>query len=333
MRRSALITGVGGQDGILLAQHLLGQGYRVAGTVRPGGRGSARSVYLTGVDVRECDVRDSDGFATLLEDVRPDQIYNLAAFSSMVGSWENRDVVTAVNADAVESMVQATATHAARHHSSPRFFQASSSAVYGSVVTGPCTESTPHHPESPYAEAKSRAHRAAAEARDRDGLFVSVGVLFNHESPLRGHGFVSRRVSRAVAAISEGHADELVLGDLSAARDWGAAKDHVRAMHLAMTHDIPDDYVLATGRVHTVKDLVEAAFAAAELPDPWVHVRQDPARMRSADVPGLAGDTTHATDTLGWRATTSFDEMVAQMVSADVRRLRSGVEESADYLP
>ena len=331
MTRTALVTGAAGQDGVLLARHLLAAGYRVVGTVLPGSA-SPLMPYLEGVDVEPHDLRDSAGFDRLLETYAPDEVYNLAGFTSVGASWDAGDLVHEVNTAAVEAMLASLVALRERTGSAPRFFQASSSEVFGPQAVNPQDETTPHDPQNPYARSKSLAQLATVRARADHGLFACVGILYNHESPLRGAQFVTRKIIRAAVEISEGTRESVSLGNLDVSRDWGAAKDYVAGMHLALAHDHPDDYVLATGTLHSLQDLLELAFGAVGIDDPWPYVQQDPALMRKADAPGLAGDASHALKQLGWTAATPFERLVDEMVEVEIRRVRTGVEESAEYL-
>ena len=323
---TALITGVGGQDGVLLARHLLGLGYRVVGTSRPGSA-LRLGVYLDGVTIAALAPGDRAGFAALIEQHRPDEVYNLAAQSSVARGWEDPQGTHATNAGSVEQMLASIAAVA----EPPRFFQASSSEIFGTSPPNPQNELTSLDPGNPYAESKAHAHAAVAAARE-DGLFACSGILYNHESPVRDPHFVVRKITRAAAEIAACRRDVVELGNLDVSRDWGAATDYVVAMHAALTHDDPDDYVIATGEAHTLRDLVEAAFAAAGVSDGWSHVRQDPELLRRSDPPGRVGDATRAREVLGWQPSTSFVDLVASMVEADRRRVDSGIEESPDYL-
>lgn len=323
---TALITGVGGQDGVLLARHLMAQGYSVVGTRRPG-VSNPLEPYLGGVTVVEHDLVDTMAFGELVRRFRPDEIYNLAGFSSVGRSWDEPEAALEVNAAAVERML-AVVSAADRP---PRFFQASSSEVFGVDPVNPQNEDTPHRPDNPYAASKSRAHAATVAARDA-GLFACVGILYTHESPLRGSHFVTRKITRAAAEIAAGQRDVLELGNLEIARDWGAAREYVVAMHAALCHDEPGDYVIATGRTHTLRDLVDDAFTAAGIADGWSHVRQDPKLMRQSDALVRVGDASRARKVLGWQATVSFPDLVREMVEVDQRRVATGVEESPDYL-
>ena len=331
--RTALITGVCGQDGIYLARHLLAEGYLVVGTARPGSSGSPLvAAYLGGITVVELDQRDGPGFETLLGDVRPDEIYNLAGFTSVGASWGHAEVVAETNGIAVLRMLETLVRHRDRHGVAPRFFQPSSSEMFGTADHMPQTELTPHHPRSPYATSKSFAHYLTVNYRESYDLFTCTATLYNHESPLRGPQFVTRKISRAVAEIALGRRETLTLGNLDVRRDWGFAGDYVRSMHLMLQGDDPADYIVATGRAHSLSELLRLAFAAVDIGDPTPHLRQDPALMRPADVAELYGDPTKAREQLHWEPTVGFADVIEHLVHTDIRRLESGVEESADYL-
>lgn len=325
MTSTALITGVGGQDGVLLAHHLLSLGYRVVGTIRPDVP-SPLEPYLTGVQVVSHDVRDAAGFDRLIDRHGPDEVYNLAGFTSVGASWDNRDLVMQVNRTAVDSMLSSLA-----RRDGVKFFQASSSEVFGPDADNPQDESTPHDPQNPYAESKSLAHSATVRARDA-GLFACVGILYNHESPFRPKRFVTRKITHAAVQIAEGRRDTVTLGNLQVSRDWGAAREYVVAMHALLQQPTPSDYVIATGRLRTLGDLLEVAFAAVGIDDPWPHVEQDPALLRTADAPGLSGDAGKARRDLGWVPTTTFEQLVGEMVAIDQRRIRTGLDEDIAYL-
>lgn len=328
---TALVTGVAGQDGVLLARLLLADGHRVIGTRSPGPLPQL-APYLEGVEVREHDIRDTAGFERLLVAEQPDEIYNLAGFTSVGSSWDNPELVEQVNATAVEHMLDALLAWRDRTGREPRFFQASSSEVFGPAAANPQREDTDHDPQNPYAESKSRAHALTVRAREVHGLFASVGILYNHESPLRDSRFVTRKITRAAAEIAAGRRDSLTLGNLDVSRDWGAARDYVVAMQRVLQHPEPGDFIIATGRLHSLKELLELAFAAAGVADPWAYVQQDESLLRSADAPGLTGDAGKTQRELGWTAATSFEDLVTEMVRVDSERLRSGVEESPDYV-
>jgi GDPmannose 4,6-dehydratase len=330
---TALITGVGGQDGIYLSRHLVGLGYRVVGTVRPGGAGNdARAVYLDGVEVVELDQLDRDGFTDLLDQVRPTELYNLAGFTSVGASWGSAEVVAETNGLAVLRMLEELIRHRERHGSAPKFFQPSSSEMFGVSDQQPQTEGTPHHPRSPYAATKSFAHHLTVNYRESYGLFTCTGTLYNHESPLRGPQFVTRKISRAVAEIALGRRETLTLGNLDVRRDWGFAGDYARSMHLMLQSDEPHDFIVATGQSRPLSKVLELAFASIGIDDPTAYVRQDPAFMRPADVADLYGDPTKASEQLGWAPTVPFERVIEHMVRIDIERLRTGVDESVSYL-
>ncbi|HEY0904796.1 MAG TPA: GDP-mannose 4,6-dehydratase [Marmoricola sp.] len=316
MTRTHLITGVTGQDGILLARHLSGLDGRVVGTIRPGSpRARARAaVYLPGVDVVEHDIRDTDGFRTILERHAPAQVYNLAAISSVGASWERPEEAEEINGAAVAGMLDVLDDHPAI-----RFLQAGSAEQDGPAA-------------SPYSSAKSAAQQHVTAARER-GLFACVALLHIHESPVRHPGFVVRKITRAAAAIRMGVQEELTLGSLDVRRDWGAAVDTVRAFPAMLALDAPADLQVATGTIHSLHDVLDCAFAAAGLGDPDRFVRQDRGLTRPADAALLQGDPTPLREATGWEPRWTFEEMVAHMVRTDLQRLESGIAESSSYLP
>ncbi|WP_309649357.1 GDP-mannose 4,6-dehydratase [Nocardioides sp.] len=319
--RVALVTGVAGQDGVYLARELIARGWQVVGTVRPGDPAvTAMSVYLSGVEVVSHDLCDAAGFGSLVELWRPSRVFNLAGFSSVGASWDQPDLVEEVNGVAVERMLASLVELRDRHGDDVRFFQA-----------GSAEESAPGA-SSPYAQSKVRARAAVSVAREAFGLHAVTATLHNHESPLRPRRFVTRKITRAAASIALGRASSVTLGNLDVSRDWGAAADYVRAMVAMLELDTPRDLVVATGVTHTLHDLLAAAFAAAGLGDPSAYVVQDPALLRPADAPTLAADISETRRVLGWKPSTSFEDVVAQMVRVDLERLRSGVEESPAYL-
>jgi GDPmannose 4,6-dehydratase len=329
---TALITGVAGQDGIYLARHLVDLGYRVVGTVRPESGPGDRTVYLEGVELVAVDQRDRDGFAATLEATRPDEIYNLAGFTSVGASWRNAELVTETNGLAVVRILEELLRYRERHGAAPKYFQPSSSEMFGISDQQPQTEGTPHHPRSPYAATKSFAHHLTVNYRESYGLFTCTGTLYNHESPLRGSQFVTRKISRSVAEIALGRRHTLTLGNLDVRRDWGFAGDYARAMHLMLQLEQPADFIIATGQSRQLSEVLTVAFGAIGIDDPASYVEQDPALMRPADVVDLYGDPTKAREQLGWQSTLGFEAVIEHMVRADIARLRSGVEESTDYL-
>jgi GDPmannose 4,6-dehydratase len=318
--KRALITGIGGQDGSYLAEFLLECGYAVAGVVRPG---SSEYPNLESVrdriELLEADLLDQRSLATALEAARPGEVYNLASPSFVPASWE-RPVATAEFA-----AVGATSLLEAIRAVDPaiRFYQASSSEIFGEPRESPQTEETPLKPVTPYGVAKAYAHFIVSSYRRQYRLFACSGILYNHESPRRPLEFLPRKVAHGAAAISLGLQDELVLGDLDAKRDWGYAGDYVRAMWLMLQEDEPGDYVVASGESHSVREFVQCAFAHVGL-DWQKHVRVDPALQRGpAELHRLVGDASHAHDRLGWRPELGFEQLARLLVDADLERLRT----------
>ena len=320
MTRRAFVTGIGGQDGALLAAHLLDQGYEVTGVVR---RDADEYPNLEGlrsrIELVRADLLHHTSLVQALQATRPTEVYNLAAPSFVPRSWDE-PIRTAEFA-----AVGATAMLEAIREVDPaiRFYQASSSEIFGDPRETPQTEETAPSPLTPYGVAKAYAHFIAASYRRRYGMFTCCGILYNHESPLRPVDFLPRKVARAAAAISLGLEEELVLGDLSARRDWGYAGDYVRAMWLMLQHDEPGDYIVATGVSRSVEELVACAFAAVSL-DWRDHVRSDPALYRgAAELHDLVGDASKARRLLGWEPELSFEELLRTMVEADLARLQA----------
>lgn len=331
--KTALITGLAGQDGVYLARHLHNLGYKVIGTVVSlEAAGAALDAYLPNALVHELDVRDSQGLGQLLTQHRPDEIYNLASWSSVGRSWGDPEQVTAVNGLAVLGMLEQLKLLRDADGYSPRVCQASSSEMFGLVEELPQTEAYPHHPRSPYAVSKSFAHHTAVNYRESYGMFVANAILFNHESPLRPAAFVTRKITRGAAAISLGRQESLTLGRLDVRRDWGFAGDYVQAMHRMLQQDQPEDFNIATGVSHSLHDFLREAFTAAGVPDFEDRIETDPALLRPADVPETRGDSGKALATLGWKPELPFSNLVEQMVEADLRRIRSGVEHDPSYL-
>jgi GDPmannose 4,6-dehydratase len=316
--RRALITGITGQDGSYLAELLLEKGYEVFGMTR---RASTENVERIGhltdrISLIQGDLLDPHSLVSALRTAEPTEVYNLAAQSFVPTSW-NQPVLTAeFTAVGVTRLLEAVRTV----DPNIRFYQASSSEMYGKVREVPQTEQTPFHPRSPYGVAKAYGHYITVNYRESYGLFAVAGILFNHESPRRGLEFVTRKISDGVARIKLGLADELRLGNLDAERDWGYAGDYVEAMWRMLQRDEPDDYVIATGEPHSVKNFVDAAFAHAGL-DPERHVKTDPEFLRPAEVDHLVGDASKARSVFGWKPQHSFNELVEMMVDADVERL------------
>ena len=320
--RRALVTGVGGQDGSFLAALLLEEGYEVAGVVRRERAAYEEALAPLGgrIELVEADLLDQASLAAALRRAGPTEVYNLAAPSFVPRSWDE-PVLTAEFA-----AVGATSLLEAIREVDPgiRFYQASSSEIFGEPRETPQSEQTAPSPLTPYGVAKAYAHFIARSYRRRYGMFTCCGILYNHESPLRPVEFLPRKVARAAAAISLGLEQELVLGDLGARRDWGYAGDYVRAMWLMLQHQEPGDYVVATGVSHSVEELVACAFGCVGL-DWREHVRSDPSLLRgTAELHDLVGDASKARSVLGWEPAVGFEELVAMLVSADVERLGAG---------
>ena len=316
--RRALITGITGQDGSYLAELLLEKGYDVHGMVRRSSTETFQRLehIRDDINLHTGDVLDLRSLVDVYKAVEPHEIYNLAAMSFVAASW-NQPVLTAEF-----TAVGVTKVLEAMREVCPdaRLYQASSSEMFGKVLEVPQTESTPFYPRSPYGVAKVYGHFITVNYRESYGLHASCGILFNHESPRRGLEFVTRKVTHAAAAIKLGLQDELALGNMDAERDWGYARDYVEAMWLMLQQDEPDDYVIATGEKHTVRELVEIAFERVGL-DPADYVRIDPRFLRPAEVEELVGDPAKARRQLGWEPRTSFEELVALMVDADLAEL------------
>ncbi|WP_250214843.1 GDP-mannose 4,6-dehydratase [Acrocarpospora catenulata] len=329
MARSALITGITGQDGSYLAEHLLSQGYEVWGLVRGQSNPRVSRVRRLLGDVRlvRGDLLDQGSLISAVERVRPDEVYNLGAISFVPISWEQAELTAEVTGMGVLRMLEAIRVISGA--SSIRFYQASSSEMFGQVRETPQTERTPFHPRSPYGVAKTYGHFLTQNYRESYGMFAVSGILFNHESPRRGAEFVTRKVSLGVARIKLGLAGELRLGNLEARRDWGFAGDYVRAMQLMLSAPTPEDYVIGTGRTHSVRELVEAAFSAAGL-DWHDYVVADQTLHRPAEVDLLCADPKKARTQLGWEPTVSFEELVAMMVESDIRLLSDGGDPDQD---
>jgi GDPmannose 4,6-dehydratase len=320
MGRTALITGITGQDGSYLAEFLLGQGYRVVGMVRRASTENFERIahFRDRVELRQADLLDQLSLIDLVRDVRPDEIYNLAAQSFVPTSWLQPVLTADFDAVGVTRILEAMRLGAPQG----RFYQASSSEMFGKVRETPQRETTPFYPRSPYGVAKVYGHYITVNYRESYGLFACSGILFNHESPRRGREFVTRKVSDGVARIKLGLATELRMGNLEARRDWGFAGDYVEAMWRMLQQAAPDDYVVATGETHSVRELVDVAFACVGLK--WQdYVREDPAFLRPAEVDLLVGDATKARTTLGWAPNVGFHGLVEMMVRADLERLRA----------
>ena len=311
----ALVTGAAGQDGTILCTQLSRQGAHVVGMVKPGTDTSLLQRYVPDAEVVEGDLADADALRRLAVDAGPDEVYNLGGFTAPGESWDHQQEVRRVNVDAVAALLSAVEElpHA-------RMFQASSASIFEGVDRSPQTERSERAPKSPYAVSKSDAMDLVNAARDR-GVFAVCGILYNHESPLRGESFVTRRITMAVARIAAGLQDVVELGDIETARDWGWAPDYVRAMQLMVRADVPHDYVLATGISHRLSFFLQKAFATAGIHEWQAHVVRTTDRTRPVDTNILVGDSRAAYLELGWRHTVDFDSMAGIMVRHDMALL------------
>ncbi len=338
--KRALITGITGQDGAYLAEHLLAEGYEVFGAFRRTSSVNFWRLEDLGIDQHpglklvDFDLTDQSAAIRLLEKHRPNEIYNLAAQSFVAVSFEQPLLTTEITGTGVVHLLEAIRIV----DPSIKFYQASTSEMFGKVQSIPQDENTPFYPRSPYGVAKLFAHWMTVNYRESYGIFGSSGILFNHESPLRGREFVTRKITDRVARIVHGKADCLELGNLDAKRDWGFAGDYVKGMHLMLQADEPDTFVLATNRTETVRDFVTMSFKAAEIELDWsgdgeneiarnvrdgtTLVRINPQFFRPAEVELLIGDPAHAEAKLGWKAETTLEQLCQNMVEADLRRVR-----------
>jgi GDPmannose 4,6-dehydratase len=320
--KRALITGITGQDGAYLAQFLLDKGYEVHGAVRRSSHGGVADHRLrwlgvgSSVQLHDFDLLDLPSLIRLVDEIRPDELYNLAAQSFVAASWRQPILTSQVTAIGVAHALEAIRLI----KPDTRFYQASSSEMYGLIQEAHQSEATPFYPRSPYAVAKLYGHWITVNYRESFGIHASSGILFNHESPLRGREFVTRKVTDAVARIKLGLAEEIRLGNIDARRDWGHARDYVKAMWLMLQQDTPDDYVIATGRSTSVRDMCRIACAHVGI-DLERYLVIDPAFFRPAEVDVLLGDPSKANRTLGWEAETSLESMICEMVDADLSRL------------
>jgi GDPmannose 4,6-dehydratase len=317
--KTALITGITGQDGSYLAEFLLSKGYRVVGMTRRSSSDIQEriSMMLDRIEIVSGDLLDQSSMTSIIADAQPDEVYNLAAQSFVPTSWSQPVLTGEFTALGVTRLLEAI------RHVNPRikFYQASSSEMFGKVSEVPQNERTPFYPRSPYGVAKVYGHWITVNYRESYGLFAVSGILFNHESDRRGREFVTRKISDGVARIKLGMQEKLSLGNLEAQRDWGFAGDYVRAMWLMLQQETPEDFVIATGRTHRVRDFCRLAFDTVGLN--WEdHVVQDQRFYRPAEVDLLVGDPSRAKRVLGWHPETSFEDLVQRMVHADLERLR-----------
>jgi GDPmannose 4,6-dehydratase len=322
MARRALITGITGQDGSYLAEFLLEKGYEVHGMVRRSSTETFQRLesIRDEITLHTGDLLDQRSLVDVLRESEPEEIYNLAAMSFVAASWSQPVLTAEFTATGVTRILEAMREVAPE----ARFYQASSSEMFGQVLEVPQKETTPFYPRSPYGVAKCYGHFITVNYRESYGLYACSGILFNHESERRGLEFVTRKVTHGAAAIKLGLQQDIGLGNLDAERDWGYAKDYVEAMWLMLQEDEPDDFVIATGQIHSVRRLVEVAFEHVGL-DPSDHVRIDERYLRPAEVEHLVGDASKAREKLGWTPRTSFEEMIHRMVDSDLELLERGV--------
>ena len=327
MAKVAFITGILGQDGPYLAKLLKEKDYKVYGMIRRYSKVNFDNLDFLGItkDIEyvEGDLTDKGSMMNLIKSIRPNEVYNLAAQSFVGSSWDQSELTTEINAMGVLYLLQSL------KYFSPttRFYQASTSEMFGANnVNGEQDENTPFHPRSPYGVSKVYGYWITVNFRESFNIFTANGILFNHESPIRGMQFVTRKVTDGVAKIKLGLADELRLGNLDAKRDWGFAGDYVEAMHLMLQQEDPDDYVVATGETHQVREFVEKAFAVVGISDWQKYVKQDPRFMRPAEVPLLKGNPAKAKSKLGWQPKVSYDELIKMMVDADLKRYESKIK-------
>ena len=320
MKKTALITGITGQDGSYLAELLLEKGYRVVGMTRRTSTDVHERIQHIFDDIEfvSGDLLDQTSITTIVDKVRPDEVYNLAAQSFVPASWSQPVLTGEFTALGVTRVLEAIRAV----NPKIRFYQASSSEMFGKVREVPQSEETPFYPRSPYGVAKVYGHWITVNYRESYDMYAVSGILFNHESSRRGKEFVTRKISDGVARIKLGLQKELLLGNLDAQRDWGFAGDYVRAMWLMLQQEHPDDYVVANGRTHSVREFCRIAFECAGLGSYEQYVRTDPRFMRPAEVDLLIGDPSKAKRVLGWTPEVSFEELVEMMVQADIERLR-----------
>ncbi len=321
MKKSALVTGILGQDGPYLAKLLLEKDYKVYGLIRRYSNPTFSNLEYLGIQDKieyvDGDLTDESSLINVIKSIRPDEVYNLAAQSFVGASWQQAKLTTEVNALGVLSLLNAIKFFSP----TAKFYQASTSEMFGlSNDDGYQDENTPFHPRSPYGVAKVYAYWMTVNFRESYKMFAANGILFNHESPLRGIAFVTRKITDGIAKIKLGLAEDIHLGNLDPKRDWGFAGDYVEAMHLMLQAEEPDDYVVATGETHSVREFVEAAFKAAGIEDWKQYVKIDPRYQRPAEVPHLRGRLDKVTKKLGWKPKVTFEELVKMMVEADIQR-------------
>ena len=317
----ALVTGITGQDGLYLSELLAAKGYEVYGLVRGQSNPKIATVerLVPGIRMVEGDLTDLSSLISAMEEAEPHEVYNLGAISFVGLSWKQAELTGEITGMGVLRMLEAIRIHTQNDMGKVRFYQASSSEMFGKVRESPQCESTPFHPRSPYGVAKTFGHYMTVNYRESYDAFACSGICFNHESPRRGHEFVTRKVTRGVARIALGLEQTLALGNLDARRDWGFAGDFVEAMWLMLQHEVPGDYVIATGISHSIGELLDIAFGQVGITDWSKHVVQDPRYMRPAEVDALIGDATKAREVLGWQPKMTFEELITNMVQADLQ--------------
>jgi GDPmannose 4,6-dehydratase len=318
---SALITGITGQDGLYLAEYLLEKGYEVHGLIR--GQNNPKEDLIKseipGINLINGDLTDTASLFRALDTAAPDEVYNLGAISYVAYSWDQAQLTSQVTALGVLNLLEAIRINTSNGSTKPKFYQASSSEMFGKVQEVPQRENTLLWPRSPYGVAKVFGHYMTINYRESYNFHASSGILFNHESPRRGPEFVTRKVTQSVARIVTGKQEKLIMGNLDAQRDWGFAGDYVKAMWMMLQQEIPDDYVVSTGETHSVREFVELAFSIAGITNWEDYVSQSQDFMRPAEVDYLIGDPAKARNVLGWQTETTFEQLVTMMVENDLR--------------
>jgi GDPmannose 4,6-dehydratase len=321
MKKTAIITGILGQDGPYLAKLLLEKGYTVYGIMQRYSNPNLSNLEYLGIEkditLITGDVSDDANISHIIKTIKPNEFYNLAAQSFVGASWELSKSTTEINAMGVLNILNAIKTNSP----STKFYQASTSEMYGNADVDILNEDTPFRPASPYAVSKLYAYWITRNYRESYSLFTSNGILFNHESPLRGKEFVTRKISNGIARIKLGLQDHIALGNIDSARDWGFAGDYVEAMWLMLQHDMPDDFVVGTGQRHTIKEFLQEGFAYVGIDDWEKHVKIDPRYVRPVDVKYLCADASKASNILGWQPKVSFKELVHMMIDSDLKAL------------
>lgn len=328
--KRALVTGITGQDGRYLADLLVGKGYEVYGMVRGQNNPKVQIVQKENPEVQfvSGDLQDLSSLIAVTEKVQPDEVYNLAAMSFVALSFEQAELTADITGVGVQRMLEAVRLVGGTQNNPIRFYQASSSEMFGKVREVPQTELTPFHPRSPYGVAKAFGHNITVNYRESYDIHATSGILFNHESPRRGLEFVTRKITNSLARIKLGLQEEIVLGNLDASRDWGFAGDYVEAMWLMLQQPEPDDYVVATGETHTVRDFLDAAFRAAGYDDWKKFVKRDPRFERPAEVDLLVGNASKAHEKLGWKPQVGFQELVRIMYESDLAAEQAALQQA-----